>query len=148
MFEVAARKVKDLQISTTWEELEDIKEKPKVQFVLMCYDEMVEEPLKAFNSRYQQPKPQLSFLVPRGFNPKLVGEKLEKIGNEMKKGAVSGRNWKIVKDIKEQHTTVFGNKGFRINGIGSGKKKDGKDRKQAARNHPEYGRGYERTPDK
>ena len=61
--------------------------------------------------------------MPRGFNPELVSEKLDKIGNKMKKGAARGRNWKIVKDIKDQHTTVFRNKGIRINGIGSGKKK-------------------------
>ena len=42
---------------------------------------------------------------------------------------------------------VFGNKGFQINGIGSSKRKDGKDRKQAVRKHPEYGREYKRTLD-
>ena len=64
----------------------------------------------------------------------------------MKTGATSGRNWKIVDDIKGQHMQVLGDKGFCINGIGRGKRKDGKDRKQAARWHPEYGRGYERNP--
>ena len=146
VFEVAARKVKELQISTTWAEVKDIEEKPKVQFILMCYDEMITEPLKAFNSRYRRKVPQFSFLVPRGFDPKTVGEKLVTIGKEMKTGATSGRNWKIVDDIKGQHMQVFGHKGFRINGIGRGKRKDGKDRKQAARWHPEYGRGYERNP--
>ena len=78
VFEVAARKVKALQILTTWEESQDIKQKPKVQFALMCYDEMIAKPLEvsAFVS------------CTKRLIPKLVGERLEKIGKEIKKGAM------------------------------------------------------------
>ena len=136
VFESAARKVKELQIITTWKHKQDIDDKPKVQFTLMSYDEMIEEPNKPCLSRYKREESQISFLVPRGFDPKIMGKTFEEIGKEMKKGKRSGSNWKIVEDIYEQHRRVFGSKRFRPQGIGTPKDK------QAAKFHTEFGRGY------
>ena len=110
VFKGAARKVKELQICTTWEHNRDIKNKPKVQFILMSYDEMVSEPKKSYLSRYKREESQISFLVPTGFDPKAMGEVFEQIGKEMKTGCTSGRNWKVVQDIYEQHVRLFGTK--------------------------------------
>jgi len=117
-FELAARRVVELQLLSTWEDEIDQNEHPKVQFGFFSYDEMVAEPNNAKNARFRRQKGgQFTFQVPEGFDLKVMGEKLEKIGKEMKKGARgtrSGKNWKIVEYIKDHHHRVFGpNKKFR-----------------------------------
>ena len=68
-------------------------------------------------------------------------KKFEEVGKGMKKGKKSGRDWRIVEDTFKQHRWVFGNKKFCLQGIGTPKDK------QAAKFHPEFGRGYnEETP--
>ena len=102
----------------------------------MSHDEMVSEPKKSYLARCKREASQILFLVPTGFDPKAMGEVFEQIGKEMKTGCTSGRNWKVVQDIHEQHVRLFGTKKFRSQG--SGTLKD----KQAAKHHPEFGHGY------
>jgi len=45
-FEVVARTLAEFQIATTWSEPRDQKEKPKCQFFLVAYDELVPQPTK------------------------------------------------------------------------------------------------------
>ena len=46
VFEIAARKANELQVSTTWKYKQDVDNKQKVQFTMMLYDETIEEPNK------------------------------------------------------------------------------------------------------
>ena len=71
---------------TTWTEQRDIDKKPKVQFMMMSYDEMIPEPNKAIKSRYKRLQPQFTFLTPKGFDTQAFGATLELIGKEMKLG--------------------------------------------------------------
>ena len=136
-FELVARRTKELQLITTWADPYDIEDKPKLQFSLMSYDEMIPEPTKAYRSRFQRPEGGVfSFLVPKGFDTKAMGEKLEAIGKEMKNGVNCGSNWKIVDDIQDHHVRLFGDKKFRVQGTGTNKNK------QAAKFHSVLGRGY------
>ena len=119
-FELWARRGMELQVLTTWEDVNDIVDKPKLQFCMFSYDEMIPEPTKPVNDRYFRNKDragEFTFLVPNGFDLKLMGEKLEEIGKEMKIGKASGTNWKIADNILEHHRRVFGSKNFRPQGI-------------------------------
>ena len=107
-FEVVARKLAEFQTATTWSEPRDQKEKPKCQFFLVAYDELIPEPTKwplldRFSSWKRPEGGQFFFQVPIDFDVVSMGKKFQTMGKEMENGGKSGTNWKITKNIKEFH---------------------------------------------
>ena len=81
-FEVAARKVEEFQTATTWPEPIDQKEKPKCQFFLVAYDELVPQPTKwpildRISSWKRRKGGQFFFQVPKDFDVVSMGKKFQ-----------------------------------------------------------------------
>lgn len=100
---------------------------------MFSYDEMVPEPHNAQFDRYKRSEGgKFFFMVPDDFDPKFLGEHLEKIGKAMKKGKRTGSNWKIVAGILDYHRCLYGNKKFGSQGKNN----------QASKNNSLFGEGY------
>ena len=135
-FEVAARRVKELQFQGTWKNKLDQVGKPKCQHFMFTYDEMIREPNKVVNERFKRNNGgQLFFFVPDDFDPNVIGPQLEIVGRQMAKGKREGKNWKVVanRSIKNYHKDLYGDASFRSQG----------DNKQASKSKQVLGDGYE-----
>ena len=120
-FEVVARKLKELQVATTWRDRTDQIAKPQCHFFMVAYDELVVQPplrpdLDRIWNYKRREGGQFFFQVPEGFDQVKIGKKFEAMGKEMQNGKKTGTNWTIAKDIREFHQLLYGDSKFRTQG--------------------------------
>ena len=120
-FEVVARKMKELQVATTWRDKKDQIEKPQCHFFIGAYDELVLQPtirpdLDRVSNYTRDEGGQLFLQVPDGFDQVKIGKRFVAMGKEMQKGKSAGNNWAIAKDIRDFHRLLYGDAKFRTQG--------------------------------
>ena len=106
-FDLVARRTKELQKSACLENRKHHKNNPKLQFILMTYDEVItNQNNKSSNIRNGR----FTFLTCDRFDPQLIGPQLQKIGEEMSKGHKKGDDFECNPVCYENFVRVFGSK--------------------------------------
>lgn len=137
IFEVTARQVSKLQVSTTWEDEEDRQEKPSCHYALLSCDEMLAKPFEKERYKRKAGQEQITLQAYQGFDHKKWGGRIKQMGADMEKGKRSGKNWKIVDNVQAHHNRIFGST-MKFRPYGG-------DKKQADTYNDLLGPGYDRV---
>ena len=106
-FDLVARRTKELQKQGSLASKTEHDKNPKLQFVLMTYDEVI---TNQNNQSSNINNGRFSFLTCKRFDPKLIGPQLTKIGEEMSKGHKKGTNFECLTKCKSNFVRLFGSK--------------------------------------